>query len=137
MSWLIWHHNIGWLAKAELSLGLALALSEVMGLKENPATIEQLVDMAVDVQTSRSRITAAEHESEVTAGGYAVPGQIHLASAAINIFKTRQRVSETLRGLPGSSLVNAPADTDFADPLMAADLEEAFGGGGYTAPPSV
>ena len=133
VSWLIWHHNIGWLAKAELSLGLALALSEVMGLKENPATIEQLVDLAVDVQTSRTCVTAAELEPEVTLGGYAVPGPLHLAAAAINIFKTRQRVSETLRGLPGSSLVNAPADTDFADPLMAAELEEAFGGGGYTA----
>ena len=37
---------------------------------------------------------------------------------------------------PGSSLVNAPADTDFADPVMAAELEDAFGGDGYTAPPS-
>ena len=133
VSWLLWHHNIGWLAKAELSLGLALALSEVMGLKENHATIEQLVDLTVDVQTSRSCLTASELEPEVTVGGYAAPGQLHLASAAINIFKTRQRVSEALRSLPGSSLVNAPADTDFADPVMAAELEEAFGGGGYTA----
>jgi len=133
VSWLLWHHNIGWLAKAELTLGLALAITEVMGLKENPATIEQLVDLAVDVQTTRTCLTAAELEPEMTVGGYAVPGQLHLAAAAINIFKTRQRMSETLRGLPGSSLVNAPADTDFADPVMAAELEDAFGGGGYTA----
>ena len=131
--WLLWHHNIGWLAKAELSLGLALALTEVMGLKENPATIEQLVDLTVDVQTSRTCLTASELEPEMTVCGYAVPGQVHLASAAINIFKTRQRVTETLRGLPGSSLVNAPADTDFSDSVMAAELEEAFGGGGYSA----
>ncbi len=121
------------MAKAELTLGLALALTEVMGLKENPATIEQLVDLSVDIQTSRSCLTAAELEPEMTSGGYAVPGQLHLASAAINIFKARQRMSETLRGLPGSSLVNAPADTDFEDPVMAAELEDAFGGGGYTA----
>ena len=133
VSWLLWHHNIGWLAKAELTLGLGLALSEVMGLKENSATTEQLVDLAVDVQPSRTCLTAAELEPEMTAGGYAVPGQLHLAAAAINIFKVRQRMSETLRGLPGSSLVNAPADTDFADPVMAAELEDAFGGGGYTA----
>ena len=37
-------------------------------------------------------------------------------------------MSEILRGLPGSSLVNAPADTDFADPEMATELEDAFGG---------
>ena len=133
VSWLLWHHNIGWLAKAELTLGLGLALAEVMGLKENPATNEQLVDLAVAVQTSRTCVTASELEPEMTVGGYALPGQLHLASAAINTFKARQRMSEILRGLPGSSLVNAPADTDFADPVMAAELEDAFGGGGYTA----
>lgn len=133
VSWLLWHHNRGWLAKAELTLGLGLALTEVMRLKGNQPTIEQLVDLATDVQISRSCITAAELEPEFTTGGYAVPGQAHLAAAAINIFQVRQRMAETLRGLPGSSLVNAPADTDFADPELAAELEEAFGGGGYSA----
>jgi 4-hydroxyphenylacetate 3-monooxygenase len=132
-SWLVWHHNCGWLARAELTLGISLALAEVMGLKENPATIEQLVDLAVDVQTGRTCITAAELEPETTCRGDALPGQLHLAAAAVNAFKSRQRTSEILRGLPGSSLVNAPADTDFADPAMAAELEDAFGGGGYTA----
>ena len=33
--WMLWHHSYGWLAKAELSLGLGLALAEVMGLKDN------------------------------------------------------------------------------------------------------
>ena len=104
-----------------------------MGLKENPATIEQLVELTVDVQTTRTCMTAAELEPEMTVSGYALPGQLHLAAAGINTLRVRQRTSEILRGLPGSSLVNAPADTDFADPGMAAELEDAFGGGGYTA----
>ena len=133
VSWLLWHHSYGWLAKAELTLGLALALAEVMGLKENPATIEQLVELTVDVQTSRTCVTAAELEPEMTEAGYAMPDQLHLAAAGINTLRVRQRMSEILRGLPGSSLINAPADTDFADPGMAAELEDAFGGGGYTA----
>ena len=33
-------------------------------------------------------------------------------AAGLNTLKVRQRMSEILRGLPGSSLVNAPADTD-------------------------
>ena len=137
VSWLLWHHSYGWLAKAELTLGLALglalALAEVMGLKENPATIEQLVELTVDVQTSRTCVTAAELEPEMTEAGYAMPDQLHLAAAGINTLRVRQRMSEILRGLPGSSLINAPAATDFADPGMAAELEDAFGGGGYTA----
>src|SRR5205085_1668283 len=47
--------------------------------------------------------------------------------------KARQRISEILRIVPGSSVVVAPLDGDLADPEMAAGLEEAFGGGGYTA----
>jgi 4-hydroxyphenylacetate 3-monooxygenase len=49
------------------------------------------------------------------------------------MLKARQRITEILRILPGSSLVVAPADTDLAAPEMAAGLEESFGGGGYTA----
>ena len=133
VSWLLWHHSYGWLAKAELSLGLGLALAEVMGLKHNPQVIEQLVELTVNVQTSRTCMAAAELEPELTESGYALPNQLHVAAAGINTMRVRQRMGEILRGLPGSSLVNAPADTDFADPEMAAELEDAFGGGGYTA----
>ncbi len=131
--WLLWHHSYGWLAKAELTLGLALALAEVMGLKNSPQTIEQVVELTVNIQTTRTCMTAAELEPETTISGYALPNQLHLASAGINTLRVRQRMTEILRGLPGSSLINAPADTDFADPKMAAQLEDAFGGGGYTA----
>lgn len=133
VSWMLWHHSYGWLAKAELTLGLALALAEIMGLKENPQTIEQLVELTVNVQTTRTCMTAAELEPEVTASGYVLPNQVHVAAAGVNTLRVRQRMGEILRGLPGSSLINAPADTDFADPAMAAELEDAFGGGGYTA----
>ena len=131
--WLLWHHSYGWLAKSELTLAIALALAEVMGLKENPETIEQLVELTVNVQTTRTCLTAAELDPETTVSGLALPNQMHVAASGINTLRVRQRMGEILRGLPGSSLVNAPADTDFADPEMAAELEDAFGGGGYTA----
>ena len=131
--WLLWHHSYGWLAKAELTLGIALALAEVMGIKENQQTMEQLVELTVNVQTTRTCLTAAELDPETTVSGHALPNQLHVASSGINTMRVRQRMGEILRGLPGSSLVNAPADTDFAGPNMAAELEDAFGGGGYTA----
>jgi 4-hydroxyphenylacetate 3-monooxygenase len=49
------------------------------------------------------------------------------------MLKARQRITETLRILPGSSLVVTPSDKDLAAPEVAAELEESFGGGGYTA----
>src|SRR5262245_13161719 len=49
------------------------------------------------------------------------------------MLKARQRITETLRILPGPSLVVAASDKDLAAPEVGAGLEESFGGGGYTA----
>ena len=131
--WLRWHHLYGWLAKAEFTLGLGLALTHAMGLKEHEATIEYLVDLVIPVQTVRSCLTAAERDPDFTPAGYCFPKHAHLGAGGIALFKARQRMSEILRILPGSSLVVAPSDRDLAAPEMAAGLEESFGGGGYTA----
>ena len=131
--WLRWHHLYGWLAKAEFTLGLALALADAMGLKEHPPTIEYVVDLVVAVQTVRTCLLAAERDPEFTAAGYCYPNHRHTAAGGIALFKARQRISEILRIVPGSSLVVAPTDSDLAAPEMAAGLEDSFGGGGYTA----
>jgi 4-hydroxyphenylacetate 3-monooxygenase len=62
-----------------------------------------------------------------------VPNHAHLAAGGIALFKARQRITEILRIVPGSSLVVAPGDSDLAIPELAQGLEESFGGGGYTA----
>jgi 4-hydroxyphenylacetate 3-monooxygenase len=132
-TWLLWHHLYGWLAKAEFTLGLGLALSDAMGLKEHEQTVEYLVDLVAEVQTVRACLVAAERDPAYTASGNCYANYIHLMPGGLALLKARQRISEILRILPGSSLVVAPADYDLADPAMAAGLEESFGGGGYTA----
>jgi aromatic ring hydroxylase len=131
--WLRWHHLYGWLSKAEFTLGLALALADAMGLREHDITVDYLVDVIAEVQIVRSCIAGAEHDPEFTASGYCVPRHAHLAAGGVSLFKARQRISELLRIIPGSSLVVAPGDTDLAIPELAQGLEESFGGGGYTA----
>jgi 4-hydroxyphenylacetate 3-monooxygenase len=131
--WLFWHQLYAWLAKAEFTLGLALACADVMGLKEHPQTQEYLVDLLEAVQTVRTCQTAAELDPEVTKAGYYMPNQLHLSSGSLAMQKARQRMSEILRTLPGSSLVVAPSDTDLLAPDMKRGFEESFGGGGYTA----
>ena len=131
--WLRWHHLRGWLAKAEFTLGLGLALTDAMGLKQNDATVGYLVDLIAEVQIVRSCLTAAEHDPEFTPTGYCVPNHAHLAAGGISLFKARQLMSEILRIIPGSSLVVAPTDADLDLPELAAGLEETFGGGGYSA----
>jgi len=131
--WLMWHHLYGWGARAEFSLGLALAIADAMGLKENDATVEYLIDLMAVVQTIRACQTAAVHEPEPTLTGYCAPNHRHVMAGGITLFKARQQISEILRIIPGSSLVVAPSDGDLAAPGLAAGLEEAFAGGGYTA----
>jgi aromatic ring hydroxylase len=131
--WLRWHHLYGWLAKAEFSLGLMFALTDALSLKEHDLTVEYLVDGLAEVQTVRSCMLAAEHDPEFTASGYCYPNHAHLAAGGVALFKARQRISELVRIVPGSSLVVTPTDSDLAIPELAAGLEESFGGGGYTA----
>src|SRR4029453_16029725 len=132
-SWLFWHQLYCWLSKAEVTLGLALACTDAMGLREHQQTLDYLVDLIAEVQTVRSCLTAPALDPQVTQAGHAYPGLVHIAAGSIAMLKARQRITEILRVLPGSSLVMAPADTDLAPPEMAAGLEESFGGGGYTA----
>ena len=131
--WLLWHQLYCWLSKAETTLGLALVCTHAMGLMRHEQTIEYLIDMVIDVQTVRSCLTAAERDPQFTPEGYCYPNHLHLASGSIAILRTRQRMSELLRMIPGSSLVVAPSDRDLASPEVGPGLEESFGGAGYTA----
>lgn len=131
--YLLWHHLYGWLSKAEFTLGLALALTDAMGLKEHEPTLEYIVDIVTEVATVRACLTAAERDPVFTPEGYCTPNYQHLMPGGIAILRAHQRISEILRALPGSSLVVMPTDRDLADPEIAAGLEECFGGAGYTA----
>ena len=132
-AWCFWHQLYAWLARAEFTLGLALACAHAMGLRDHEPTIEHLMDLVVDVQTVRSCQTAAELDPDVSEEGYCIPGRAHVAAGSIAMQKARQRMAEILRIVPGSSLVVAPSDKDLTSPEVGAGLEESFGGGEYTA----
>src|SRR5262249_50939189 len=111
-SWLFWHQLYCWLAKTEFTLGLALASAHAMGLAQHEPTIEYIVDLIVEAQTVRTCLTAAELDPETTLQGYTIPGRRHIAAGSIAMQKARQRITEILRILPGSSLVVAPSDAE-------------------------
>jgi 4-hydroxyphenylacetate 3-monooxygenase len=131
--WLFWHQLYCWLSKAEFTLGLALACTQAMGLMHHELTLDYLIDLITDIQTVRACQTATERDPEMTQGGFCAPNHSHLAAGSIAMLKARQRMAETLRILPGSSLVVAPSDKDLASPVVGPGLEESFGGGQYTA----
>jgi aromatic ring hydroxylase len=63
-----------------------------------------VVDLAITVQTVRSCLIATERDPRFTATGYCVPNHSHLAVGGIAILQARQRLTEILRIVPGSSL---------------------------------
>ncbi len=132
-AWLFWHQLYCWLAKAEFTLGLALACTHALGLVQHEPTLEYLNELVTDVQTVRSCQTAAELDPDRTPEGYCVPGRVHVAAGSIAMQKARQRMAEILRILPGSSLVIAPSDEDLAAPDVGPGWTESYAGGGYTA----
>ena len=131
--WLFWHQLYCWLAKAEFTLGLALACAHAMGLASHEPTIEYLIDLVSDVQTVRSCQTAAELDPVMTPLGHCSPNHAHVAAGSLAMLQARRRMGEILRILPGSSLVVAPGATDLAEPSLRKGLDESFGGGGYSA----
>ena len=131
--WLFWHQLYCWLSKGDFALGLGLALADAMGLAQQGPTVEMLLDMITDVQTVRTCITAAELDPSFTPEGYCYPNHCHVAVGSIAMLNARQRLTETLRILPGSSMIVAPSDSDLASPEVGPGLEASFGGGGYSA----
>jgi aromatic ring hydroxylase len=131
--WLFWHQLYCWLSKGDFALGLGLALTDAMGLVQQPPTVEMLLDMITDVQTVRTCITAAELDPSFTAEGYCYPNHVHTSVGSIAMLNARQRLTETLRILPGSSMIVAPTDRDLASAEVGPGLEESFSGGGYSA----
>jgi aromatic ring hydroxylase len=131
--WLTWHHQVSYLARADFTLGLALACSEAMGQRDNPAVVSRLIDLMIHAQTIRTCLTAANLDPKTSSAGYLYPNPLHVASATLYTLSVRQRMAEILRDLPGSSLVITPTDVDFADAEMAEYLDRSFGGGAFTA----
>jgi len=135
-SWLVWHHQSTWLAKADYTLGLTLAVVDSLGLKENPAITAQLIDLIIDCQTIRSCLTAANYEPVPTVAGYAIPNPLHMSSAMIYNLKTRQNITNILRNIPGSSLVCSAPQTPISQTPPCVTHSNAVSAAALTPPSS-
>jgi aromatic ring hydroxylase len=133
VAWLLWHHLLTYLARAEFSLGLALALVDTFKLQSNRGVVESIIDLVVATETIRTALRAAELDCTITPAGLACPNQMHLASGTLYIFQHRQRMAEIVRNIAGQGGQLAPSLEDLQDPEVGPSLERAFGGGGYSA----
>jgi 4-hydroxyphenylacetate 3-monooxygenase len=130
VGWLLWHQLLGWLARAELTLGFALALADAFTLRDRPEIVDAVTELMAVVQTIRTCVVAAELDPERTAGGFARPRRVHLAPAALCALANRTRCDDLLRRCAGAAAMVAPTDTDLGDDRVAAALERVLGATG-------
>jgi 4-hydroxyphenylacetate 3-monooxygenase len=128
--WLLWHQTIGFLGRAEFTLGLALAIADAQETRDAPMTTERLIDLVTATQTLRSLLAASELEPETSKSGYARPHRVHLAPAALHGIRVRKELPEVLRLLCGSSALTAPTEVELEGEL-GPGFEASFGGGRY------
>ena len=74
--WLFWHQLYCWLSKAEVTLGLALALTHAMGRRRTPATNDYLIDLMTDVQNGAKLPGRRGTRSAVHARGLLLPQSV-------------------------------------------------------------
>jgi aromatic ring hydroxylase len=131
--WLVWHQLIGWLARADFSLGLGVLLADALGAAKDTPMLDRILDLVIDAETTRTCLAAAELDPETSPSGFALPRRMHVAPGALHALEARGRMDLALRNLAGAASLVAPTAADLDDDRIAGVLERAFGGGGYTA----
>lgn len=133
VTWLCLHHLSRMHARAEFSLGLALATVDAMSMGRNPGVIETLVDLVVYCETIATSLDAATALAEITPSGAAMPNQLHLATGTIYALQKRVWAADTVRTLAGFGSMLAPTKENLENPAIGPHLEKSYGGGNWTA----
>ena len=120
-------------ARAEFSLGLALAAAESLGTSKVPAVEAALTDLFLHAETLRTAVTAAVYDCEISPAGVAIPGILHMAVGYMYAFENRAKTADTLRSLGGQSVITAPGLGGLRSDEDSGYLSELFGGGDLIA----
>lgn len=121
------------LARAEFSVGLALAATESLGTTKVPAVETALTDLFLHAETLRTSVTAAVLDCEISPSGVAIPNMLHMAVGYMYAFENRAKTADTLRTLGGQSVITAPGLANLRSGEIGAHLSELFGGGNLDA----
>jgi 4-hydroxyphenylacetate 3-monooxygenase len=133
VTWLVLHHLTRMHARAEFSLGLALAVADGLATTQNPGVVETLMDLVIWSETIRTALDASAAIPQLTGAGSAMPNQMHLATGTMYALQKRAWAAETVRTLAGFGGMLAPTAENLADPEIGEHLTASYGGGNWTA----
>ncbi len=130
--WCLLFHLARQLACAEFSLGLAHAITHVLGTKDIPGVVETLTDLTIHTETLRSALHAAADDARPTPAGTALADVMRLATGMIYALQHRALIADTVRTLAGHGGMLAPSLADLADPEAGPAFAPNFEGGGVS-----
>src|SRR5205823_6153401 len=121
------------LARAEFSVGLALAMAESLGTAKIPAVETALTDIYLHAMTIRTSVTSAVVDCDMPASGIASPRQSHMSVGYMYAFENRAHMADLLRNIAGQSLVTAPSAASLGKGEDRQHMIDLFGGGDLDA----
>ena len=121
------------LARAEFSVGLALAMAESLGTAKIPAVETALTDIYLHAMTIRTSVTSAVLDCDMQASGIASPRQSHMSVGYMYAFENRAHIADLLRNIAGQSLVTAPSAASLRKGEDHQHMIDLFGGGDLDA----
>jgi aromatic ring hydroxylase len=121
------------LARAEFSVGLALAMAESLGTKKIPAVETALTDIYLHAMTLRTAVTSAVLDCDMPPSGIASPRQSHMSVGYMYAFQNRAHMADLLRNIAGQSLVTSPSAASLRKGEDRQHIIDLFGGGDLDA----
>jgi 4-hydroxyphenylacetate 3-monooxygenase len=112
-------------AKTEFILGLACAISEMIGIDGFQHVQEKLAEIILTLETIKALLRAAEADAEIQPNGVAYPATMPLLTARNLYPRLYPRMIEILQLLGASGLMATPSEQDVVGPLSG-DVERYF-----------
>ncbi|HEY7066247.1 MAG TPA: 4-hydroxyphenylacetate 3-hydroxylase N-terminal domain-containing protein [Chloroflexota bacterium] len=130
-----YHHNVVRMAvKAEVLLGLCLAMADYLGTGKVPHVHEGLADAICYLETLRALMHEAERNPVRSASGLALPNPTQITVARIYGVEREPRILHVVRELCSSGVLMAPSQADLASPAIGGYLYRYLVGRDVRAP---
>ena len=123
-----WYVLVRMAVKAELLLGVCVAVTDYLGTAEQPPARAAVADLIVYLETMRSFIHAAETRPVRSRSGLTLPDPVLGQAARVFAIENHPRMLHLIRELCGASILTAPGRADLRNPEVAAWIDRYYVG---------
>lgn len=131
--WVHWHVLTRLAVKAEIFVGTAQLVIDVLGTGKFPGVRVFMAELIEYAQALRAFVIASEVNAEMTEGGVLAPNMNFLTAGRLLSIKNYPRIIHTIQELCGQGLVMRFTQADFNDPVVGPFLDDLLPGHNVSA----